>query len=95
MPPPIPLFARLEHQLYTRYPQEHTEGFLGPLSTLRLHNISIGCGVTAHRGLFEIYIEPLPGPIASTVSQFADVLRETPMVWVLKLARISFRSIEM
>ncbi|KAF8594168.1 hypothetical protein BDV93DRAFT_529481 [Ceratobasidium sp. AG-I] len=94
-PPPIALLASLGPQqlqlLHTRHSRERIEGFLGPLSALRLHNVSMGWGISAHRGLVELHLESLPDRVGLTVGQFADVLRGTPMLRVLKLARMGFR----
>lgn len=94
-PPPIPLLASLGPQrlqlLHTKYPQEYIEEFLQPLRALRLHNVCMGWSATAHRGLSELYLESLPDLARPTVSQFADVLRGTPKLRVLKLTKLNFR----
>ncbi|KAH7330684.1 hypothetical protein B0J17DRAFT_160599 [Rhizoctonia solani] len=76
-------------QLQTRYSSKRLSKFLLPLRTLRLHNVCIGWGSAAHRGLSELHLEAIPNSAGLTICQLIAMLQASPRLGSLKISRVN------
>ncbi|KDN38437.1 hypothetical protein RSAG8_09531, partial [Rhizoctonia solani AG-8 WAC10335] len=75
-------------QLQTRYCSKRLTKLLLPLRTLRLHNVCIGWGSAAQRGLSELHLEAIPDWAGLTICQLIEMLRASPKLRSLKISRV-------
>ncbi|CAE6451497.1 unnamed protein product [Rhizoctonia solani] len=76
-------------RLQTRYSSKRLSKFLLPLRTLRLHNVCVGWGSAAHRGLSELHLEAIPHSAGLTICQLTEMLYASPMLGSLKISRVN------
>ncbi|CAE6442359.1 unnamed protein product [Rhizoctonia solani] len=95
-PNPIALLGYLDIQSSNEHPLEHLktqhsyeqlDRFLLPLRSLRLHNVYMGWGTAALRGLSELHLEGLPDRAVLTINQLIAILHASPGLHSLKIAR--------
>ncbi|KAJ1310759.1 hypothetical protein OPQ81_009280 [Rhizoctonia solani] len=75
--------------LETRNSRQHLNKFLLPLRSLRLHNVYMGWGSAAHRGLSELHLEAIPDWAGLTICGLIAVIRGSPELSSLKISRVN------